>query len=161
MRLKLVYIVGFAGFLSACTGAGGDWPKLTDPLPDPTARERVSVTSEPELAEESVIPTITTISAEEAQQILGAAEETLAALQAEYQQTLKAIAGKEGEAWQDAWHTAQLALTRLSQETAVLDPIANSTIEAFTEIAERASSLRRNIDSYVIAERQRLTQMQP
>jgi hypothetical protein len=49
MRKRLKLII-FTLFITGCSGYGGEWPKLNDPLPDPKDRDRIHITSDIEVA---------------------------------------------------------------------------------------------------------------
>lgn len=174
---KFVSIFTATLLLSACTSGNGDWPNLSDPVPDPSEREREIVRSEipghipsgkpappsrPALTgEASPAPTADQLPAseEEASDLLQAIKEALRDETLAYRKAKARIAdAEEGDALQDAWFSAQLALTRLSRTASRLDTLLALEIP---RIVAEATAEAQIMERFVVGERQKLFESKP
>lgn len=151
-----------AFLLASCSGMSGDWPNLSDPLPDASERERVLERGEPTpfiapdtqtrgnpLTQSTAIKLLTAVKADSAQ------------AKKVYLASKEAVDAAEGEEKEIAWHETQLLLTRLSHNTDRLDSIIYADQLKPHNIWEQAKSFQSMIDVYVAAERQALNQLKP
>ncbi len=149
-------------FVAACSSASGDWPNLSDPIPNASERERVVERAEPTplyapeapdrdnpLTQSVAIKLLTTVRAE-----VKRAKET-------YIASKGAIAREKGEEKEIAWHEAQLKLTRLSHNADRLDSITYADQLKAENVWQQAQNLQAMTDSYVAAERQALSKLKP
>ncbi len=177
IRTNFVSIFTVALLLSACSSGKGDWPNLSDPVPDPSEREREIVRSEipagvsdgtplsPDRqalsGEASPAPTGDPVptSEEEAADLLMAIKEALRSETLSYRQAKARIAeAEEGDALQDAWFSAQLALTRLSRTSSRLDTLLALEIP---RIVAEATTEAQIMERFVVSERQKLFESKP
>ena len=144
--------------LSGC--AGGTWPNLSDPLPDPASRERVVERAQP--APDRRVPDSLPASTAEAEALLQDIRDTVQNERQTYQDTLNGLQNSPaGEAAILAWNGAQLALTRVSNSASRLEPLMALTEPAFNKTARAAKSLFDEVDGFVVAERQKLFASRP
>jgi|GEM_PF-1400761 len=177
IRAKFVSIFTVALLLSACSSGKGDWPNLSDPVPDPSEREREIIRSEIPAGvstgkpvppnrqalsgEASPAPTDDPIptSEAEASDLLQVIKEALRDETLSYRKAKARIAeAEEGDALQDAWFSAQLALTRLSRTASRLDTLL--TLEIPRIVAEAAAEAK-IMERFVVDERQKLFESRP
>lgn len=172
------FVSGFilAAMLAGCSIGGGDWPNLSDPLPDPKDRERQIERAEaqapvdpnlplpasrpgmkgavPKAPTEDTAPTTES----EAATLLKDIKESLRLETLAYREAKAQISGAEGEDLQDRWFAAQLALTRLSSTASRLDALIG--FEA-PEIAAQANTEADILEKFIVAERQKLFETKP
>ena len=176
---KIVAIFMLPLLLGACSGTGSNWPNLSDKLPDPAERNSPS-----QNGEQSDVPQVNPavkpapparpgmtgagatvsdadpvpLTALEADTMLNEIKKSLRDETLAYRTAVAKIDGLSGEALQDAWFSAQLALTRLSRAASRLDPIM--TLE-FASQADAARTEAAIIERFVVGERQRLADSEP
>ncbi|SDE61516.1 hypothetical protein SAMN04488071_3395 [Kordiimonas lacus] len=174
---KIVSIFTAAVILSACSSSKGGWPNLSDPVPNPSEREREIVRSEIPAAVPTNKPTPPTrpaltgaaspapvadslpSSEEEASDLLLTIKEALRDETLAYRKAKAKIAeAEEGDALQDAWFSAQLALTRLSRTASRLDTLMALEIP---RIVAEASTEAEIMERFVVGERQKLFESKP
>lgn len=149
-------------FVSACSGTGGDWPNLSDPLPDASERERVleraqpTKNSAPSTTERDNPMTVTV-----AIKLVTAVQADIENAQKKYLDVKNAITTAEGEEKEIAWHEAQLLLTRLSHTADKLDSIIYAKQMKSENVWARASQIKNTHDTYVAGERQKLNSLKP
>ena len=174
MKIGLKYVSIFIALaaLGACSHQDEDWPNLSAPLPDEAERNRVDSAAitpsvkppappRPVLSGDvSALPDADPRpeTAEAAASLLedikkDLREETLA-----YRQAVAKLASASSDQMQDAWFSAQLALTRLSRTASRLDPLLELEMPG---LAEDASAEADIIERFVVGERQRLTESEP
>ncbi len=177
IRARFVSIFTVALLLSACSSGKGDWPNLSDPVPDPSEREREIVRSEIPAGvsngetmpssrqvlsgEPSSAPTAdqTPASEDEASDLLQAIKKALRDETLAYRKAKARIAeSEEGDAVQDAWFSAQLALTRLSRTASRLDTLMALEIP---RIVAEATAEAQIMERFVVSERQKLFEAKP
>lgn len=146
--------------LAGCSSTG-DWPNLSDKMPDPATRARVIERAGPSIVprEQDRVPTSTA----EAEALLATVTIDVAAAQQTYSQALGAFKNS-GSADSDKvhlWLEAQLALTRLSQTISRLDAILFDETLAKSELGGRAKAQKQKTDALIVAERQALAAIKP
>lgn len=174
---KFVSIFTLVLSLTACSGGKGDWPNLSDPVASPSERERDIVRSEIPPAIPTSKPTPPTrpvLTGEaspapnadplpgteaEASDLLLAIKEALRDETLAYRKAKAKIAeAEEGDAVQDAWFSAQLALTRLSRTASRLDTLIGLEMP---RIVAEASTEAEIMERFVVGERQKLFEAKP
>ncbi len=158
--------------LAACSSQDKEWPNLSDPLPDAKERERVD-TSTVTPAEKPPVPTRPALKGEatslpendplpespdEAATLFEDIKKSLREETLAYRQAVAKLASATGEELQDAWFSAQLALTRLSRTASRLDPLMEMELP---ELHDQVVSEAEIIERFVVGERQRLTESEP
>lgn len=142
---------------TACTRSG-DWPNLSDKIPDPAERsrviERAEASSEPRPAAQAIA------SEQDAAQLMLDVINSLVQLEAEFNTAMATWKQNGGEPRTD-WMSAQVAVTRLSQAASRLDEILFSeALEGSSTMAE-ALHLKTRVDATVIAARLELASNEP
>ena len=154
--LPMMLMMAFAGCSST-----GDWPNLSDKMPDPATRTRAIERADPSIAPrvEEKVPT----SLAEAEALLATVTTDAGAARETYVQALEVFnnAGPDNNDKVHLWLEAQLALTRLSQTISRLDVILFDDGLATSELGERAKAQKQDIDALVVAERQALAAAKP
>lgn len=148
MRKTLKTII-FSIALAGCSGYGGEWPKLNDPLPDASERNRVNdgapMLSAPNAPIES--ESIDLAHHKSRQNVI------VAEIEKAWQAFDSKIEALKGEMDRDdkhiAWSGSQLALSRVSDEINTLRalgslPITEKSVEADTHL----NILRVKLNSY-------------
>jgi hypothetical protein len=178
MKIERKYVAIFMLMLplGACAQRSGDWPNLSDKLPAPEERDvvdrpvetaAITPASKPPApprpamtgsgtgtVDSDPVPATEAEAGELLETIKKALrEETLA-----YRTAVAKLDGLEGEALQDAWFTAQMALTRLSRTASRLDTLLALEMPALTGAARGEADI---IERFVVGERQRLTENAP
>ncbi len=142
---------------SGCTRSG-DWPNLSDKMPDPAERnrviERADPSSEPRPAPQAIV------SEQDAAQLLADIVEAVAQAETNFEVAMQTWQQSENEI-RTSWMSAQLAVTRLSQTVSRLDGIIFSQPLAGTDTKATASQLKGRVDAIVIAARQELAANEP
>lgn len=151
--------------LPGCS-SNGDWPSLSDKMPDPASRSRAVERADPSVAPrvQEQMPTTLT----EAKVLLASVTEDIKAAQEAYTQALRAFDGSgtnknspNDDERVHLWLEAQLALTRLSQTASRLDVILFNENLADTELGGRSRTTKSRIDAQVVAARQSLAAQKP
>ena len=170
--LKTVSIFSAMTLLGACSSQNKDWPNLSDPIPQAEERERVD-TSAVTPATKPPAPTRPVMSGEaaslpaydpapaseaEAESLFEDIKKTLREETLAYRQAVAKLGTAAGEDLQDAWFSAQLALTRLSRTASRLDPLLEMELPALHEDLVSEAEI---IERFVVGERQRLTESEP
>lgn len=153
----------FLALLPGC-GMGGDWPNLSDRMPDPATRARVIDRADPSVAprELDAAPQTPT----DAQALLAEIEQAIRVAQGDFEtsmqsfETSRMATGGDSDALH-SWMEVQLMLTRLSQTASRLDAILFSTPLSGTAVHAAARETKDRIDTLVIAARQRLAAIRP
>lgn len=174
MKIDLKYVSIFSAMtlLAACSSGDKEWPNLSDPIPDAKERETVDksavtpaqkppVPVRPALTGDvAALPTGDPLpnTPSEAETLFedikkALREETLA-----YRQAVAKLAAVTGDELQDAWFSAQLALTRLSRTASRLDPLLEMDLPTIHDDVASESEI---IERFVVGERQRLTDSEP
>ncbi|WP_262692870.1 hypothetical protein [Kordiimonas aestuarii] len=171
--LKYVSIFISLSVLGACSHKDDNWPNLSDPLPDTEARNKTETASitpsvkppappRPVLSgEAAALPDAqdpVPQTADEASILLedikkALREETLA-----YRQAVAKLGTVADGDVQDAWFSAQLALTRLSRTASRLDPLTELEMPRVKSEALTEADI---IERFVVGERQRLADSEP
>ncbi|WP_308910757.1 hypothetical protein [Pseudokordiimonas caeni] len=149
-----------AAFLVAGCAGQGDWPSLTDPLPDPAAR--TTPYKDPNARPREIAPPAG--GDEAADTVPESAEEAAARfveVEAAYDAALKAYIGArdsiaaapDKDVAGDRWREAQLLLTRASFVRERLIPLM--------DLSEAAAALYAASDTLVASERQKLKALKP
>jgi len=174
---KFVPVFTATLLLSACSGGKGDWPNLSDPVPDPSEREREIVRSEipPSIPTSKPQPPVRPAlsggvapaplsdpipgTEKDASDLLLKIKEVLRDETLAYRKAKAKIAeAEEGDAQQDAWFSAQLALTRLSRTASRLDTLLALDMP---RIVAEASAETEIMERFVVGERQKLFEAKP
>lgn len=148
--------------LAACGSMSGDWPNLSDPLPDASERERVLERLQPVLP--SAKPTreaAEPITKESAARIVAEAKTQITEAKTLYLKAKKSLAVATGEEKEVIWHEAQLLLTRFSYTSNQLDSVLYSDVATSERVWQQAQELKLKTDEYAAAERQFLIQLKP
>lgn len=142
---------------TACTRPG-DWPNLSDKIPDPAERSRVIERADPSSEPR---PTPQVIGSEQdAAQLMSDVENSLVQLEAEFNTAMATWKQNDGEPRTD-WMSAQVAVTRLSHAASQLDEILFSKPLEGSSTMREALTLKTRIDAMVIAARQELASNEP
>ncbi len=151
--------------LPGCS-SNGDWPNLSDKMPDPASRNRAVERADPSVAPREQEQAPTTLA--EAKTLLASVTADIEAAQEAYAQALKAFndSGTNDDGPGDdekvhLWLEAQLALTRLSQTASRLDVILFNENLAGSEIGGLSRTTKNRIDAQVVAARQSLAAKKP
>jgi len=148
--------------LGACSRASGNWPNLSDPLPDTTERERAVSRAAPaeHIAPEPVDP--------HSPMTKSVAIKLVIAVKAEIEKARKiylaskaAINHETKEDQEIAWHDTQAMLTRLSYTTERLDSVIYANQLKNAPVWENAQHMKNDVDGYVAKERQILRKLKP
>ncbi|GHF12433.1 hypothetical protein GCM10017044_02980 [Kordiimonas sediminis] len=171
---KYTFILISCLLVTACGSAGKDWPKLTDPLPDPADRERVQETADSSAAEYPVMDTgegEEKLSPEEAARRLVTLRTDIETARAAYETALTAFADRKtapddvdpavSESLGDLWQTSQLMLTRLSSAVSRLDTLTAQEGDMHAATRQEATDLQAALEAFIVAERKRLTSEEP
>lgn len=142
---------------SGCTRSG-DWPNLSDKMPDPAERNRVIERADPSSEPRPVPQAI--VSEQDATQLLADTIDAVANAETNYEVAMQTWQQSEDEI-RTSWMGAQLAVTRLSQTVSRLDEILFSQPLAGTATKETAAKLKERVDAIVITARQELAANEP
>lgn len=142
-------ILCFTAFLGGCSGYGGEWPSLSDPLPDESERERIFATADVKVGPESYAESETMNLASHETKQNSIAKEIANAIQ-EFNETFKSITEEtDPEDRLIAWTGSQLALSRASATINRLRDLLNTSIEpASAESENYLKGLERAIGVY-------------
>ena len=148
MRKTLKTII-FSMTLAGCSGYGGEWPKLNDPLPDASERSRVndswSIDAAPSALEES--KSIDLALHKSRQNIITADIEKAWQTFDSKIQTIKDEADRDDK--HIAWSGSQLALSRVSDEINKLRTLMNLPVtEKSVDGDKHLNALRVKLNSY-------------
>lgn len=155
--LQMILLTSFSLTLAACSRSG-DWPNLSDKMPDPAQRERVIVQTDPS-AQPREIPDALT-SEQEALSLLEDITKSLSAARAEFERSMAAIEPTAEDA-RIRWMSAQVAVTRLSQTASRLNAILFSDFLNGAEVQTTARRLKDETDQIVVEARQTLAKSEP
>ena len=142
---------------AACTRSG-DWPNLSDKMPDPTERNRVIERAEPSTEPRPAPQAI--VSEQDAIKLLSDTAAAIEAAEAEFNTAMNAWKQENGEA-RTNWMSAQVAVTRLSQTVSRLNDILFSEALNGTDTWQKATELKDRVDLLVISARQELGKSTP
>ena len=149
------------GCLSACA-VSGEWPNLSDKIPD--ASERIRVV---EIAAASAVPEpapTPVVSATDARVRLAEITTSIDAAKGAYNEALASYTASTNDSALNGthlWLDAQLALTRFSQTVSTLDQIIYNDSVKGTAPASAAAETKKTFDQIVVAERQNLERIKP
>ncbi len=157
--LASLLMLGLAG----CSAYNSDWPSLTDSPERAESRERViEAIDVPSYEAPPSAPPATII---EARERLAAIEQDIKNDRTIFKDQLAAYEMLETEAKTDAWFALQVALTRLSHTMSRLDPVIDllqtDNPAGFESVAQNASEIKANLNSFVIEARQKLISLEP
>ena len=141
----------------ACARSG-DWPNLSDKMPDPTERNRVIERANPSTGPRPSPNAI--VSEADASQLLSVVVDAVADAEADFNTAMGVWRQGEGEA-RTNWMSAQLAVTRLSQTVSRLNEILFNSSLGGTPIAKNAAKIKTQVDALVVAARQELANSKP
>lgn len=148
--------------VAGCGSTSGNWPNLSDPLPDASERERVIERANPSANTASPAPARgNPMTKSVAIKLLTAVKADVENANKAYLSAKAAINTATGEEKGIAWHEAQLLLTRLSHTTNKLDSIIYAKKLKNEGFWTRALTFKTQQDEYVAAERQRLSALKP
>jgi len=158
--LSLVLLAALPGCSS-----NGDWPNLSDKMPDPASRNRVIERADPSVTprEQDQPPA----SIEDAETLFNTIKADIETARSAFTLALEAFksstqAGSDtAEDKVHLWLETQLALTRLSQTASRLDAILFSDELATSETNRRSREVKDRIDAEVVAARQSLAAQKP
>ncbi len=148
--------------LAACAG-GGEWPSLSDPVPEASDRAAVILRARAVEPQRSGAETDTFATRQEAEAALAAQFARIQNAREHYREAAAALAQASGPNDGDTavhWGGAQIALTRYSAALSALDPILASTHLGETERV-RAEAFFANTERRIAGERQRLAGLKP
>lgn len=143
--------------LAACTRSG-DWPNLSDKMPDPAERNRVIERADPTSTPRAAPQAVT--SEQDANRALADVLAALGNAEAEFNSAMEVWRLGEGEI-RTNWMSAQLAVTRLSQTVSGLNGILFSTELEGSPAKQEAAQLKARVDAIVVAARQELASKEP
>ncbi|WP_262693177.1 hypothetical protein [Kordiimonas aquimaris] len=159
---RLLLIAALTACISACS-MSGDWPNLSDKIPDASERVRVveqaSISNAPKPKPEPALA-----SAADAQARLADITVAINTAQEAYNKALSTYEASVRETNVNGthlWLEAQLALTRFSQTVSTLNEIIYSASLNATSPVSNAHEAKKAFDQIVIAERQRLNRIKP
>jgi len=157
--LASLLMLGMAG----CSAYNSDWPSLTDSPERAESRERViEAIDVPSYEAPPSAPPATIM---EARERLAAIEQDIKNDRTIFEDQLAAYETLETEAKTDAWFALQVALTRLSHTMSRLDPVIDLlqtyNPAGFESVAQNASDIKANLNSFVIEARQKLISLEP
>jgi len=161
----LLLLVSVAA-LPGCS-SNGDWPNLSDKMPDPASRNRAV-----ERANPSVTPRTQDTAPqtqEDARALVNSVVQDSETLGAEFEKIFRRVEeaslASDGdltiETYRHLWFEAQLALTRFSQASSRLDSILFNTELDGSDVWKQASDRKKNIDAFVVAMRRGLASLKP
>lgn len=140
----------------------GDWPNLSDKMPDPATRarviERVGSAAQPRSIESAPVTT------EQAETLLQSVQAAAADGANLLNEAFRVLDDRMAENDQEAmhlWLEAQLALTRLSHTASRLDPIIFSADLLASDVHKKSRAEKDRIDAIVIEARQKLAEKYP
>jgi len=150
--------------LSGCS-SNGDWPNLSDKMPDPASRNRVIERADPSIAprEQDEVPT----SLANAETLFDTVSSDIEAAQAAFALALEAFVNSKQPDSDTAsdkvhlWLETQLVLTRLSQTASRLDAILFNDELATSETGRLSKEMKDRVDTEVVAARQSLAAQKP
>lgn len=142
--------------------AGGDWPSLSDKMPDP--QDRVLVRAEPSLSggerDSYAGDNNSVLTAADAESLLHEVRRDLKAMKADYEAAVSdySAMGKDSDETNEqelrhAWLNTQLHLTRMSQTVSRLNAILFGKGEALKEVSVSAQAFKAEIDGYIASEK--------
>ncbi len=158
--LSLVSLAVLAG-----CNSNGDWPNLSDKMPDPASRNRVIERADPSVTprEQDQVPASLT----DAETLFATVSSDIETARQAFPLALEAFKKSmqaDSETASDRvhlWLETQLALTRLSQTTSQLDAILFNDALASSETGRRSREVKDRVDTEVIAARQSLASQKP
>lgn len=115
MRNTLI-IISFSIFATGCSGYVDDWPKLNDPLPDASERERIFTVADVKISSESMIdsPSLDLLTHQDRSAAIFI---NIKSAWVNFETALKAISTEDDtDDRLIAWSGSQLALSRVSAE---------------------------------------------
>jgi len=150
--------------LSGCSSKG-DWPNLSDKMPDPASRNRVVEHADPSIAprEQDQVPT----SIADAKALFDTVSSDIKTAQEAFAFALEAFKNSKQPNSDTAsdnvhlWLETQLTLTRLSQTVSRLDAILFNDALTASETGRLSRELKDRVDTEVIAARQSLAAQKP
>jgi len=159
LPICLLLLVSTAA-MSGCSSSG-DWPNLSDKMPDPALRGRTVERADPSVTPRPQEQAPTTSA--EAETLLAAVAADIASAQETYAQAVAAFraSGENNGDSVHLWLEAQLALTRLSQTASRLDVILFNDNLASSELGLRSRAAKDRVDTQVVAARQALAAQKP
>lgn len=156
--LFLMILASIIPLVTACS-SGGDWPNLSDRMPDPTERnkviERTDVTTTPRPIDEQPQ------SPQSAATLLANVRSDLDTMSSAFETAMQAWRGSGEADSKDLWMGAQLAVTRLSQTSSRLDPIILSEVLKGSAVVAEAQTAKAQIDEIVAEARKELASRAP
>ncbi|WP_417450106.1 hypothetical protein [Kordiimonas sp.] len=174
MIIDLKYVSIFIALtaLGACSHQDGEWPNLSDPLPDTADRNRPDTSAvtpnvkppapvRPALSGEAIaLPDKDPLPQSEsaAMSLLDEIKKNLREETLAYRQAVARLGTADTDKLQDMWFSAQLALTRLSRTASRLDPLLEMDMPTVKSAAEAEADI---IERFVVGERQRLAESEP
>ncbi len=156
--LFLLILAFIMPLMAACSG-GGDWPNLSDRMPDPAERnkviERTDVTTTPRPIDEQPQ------SPQSAAALLANVQGDLDVMTVAFEAAMQTWRDGEEPEVRDLWMGAQLAVTRLSQTSSRLDTIILSEALDGSAVVAEALAVKAQIDETVAEARTELASKAP
>lgn len=140
----------------------GEWPNLSDPIPDASERNRVVERSRPAAPIAVEAPANdSAMTGADATQLVTSVTQQVEKARKLYVSAKKEIETKAGEEKLIAWHEAQLLLTRLSYSIEPLDSVLLAEKLKGQAAWKSANLLKKKVDIFVSGERQSLILLKP
>lgn len=156
--LFLLILASITPLIAACS-SNGDWPNLSDRMPDPAERnkviERTDVTTTPRPIDEQPQ------SPQSAATLLANVRDDLDVAKAAFDAAMQTWRDSEEPDIKSLWMGAQLAVTRLSQTSSRLDPIIVGEVLQGSKVVADALTTKAQIDEIVIEARRELASRAP